>query len=251
VEVGGTPPRWLDRKALHHAAQWVSWYHAPDPRGEIDPGASLAATLAAGGWLSLVRRPRRRLRPVLLLVDGLSTAFAGSAAWNPLPDELEQGLRRRGIAVRRGRFQGWPEPGFGGTGAVGRSIADDPQALADQQAVIVCGEGRAQGGDPGRATATLRSLARMPQAPLAAPSLLALTRAAGLRCLPAGNAGLARLSGHTGSRAGSRPDSGRPAIRSLPADLGNRIRVLLGDALPWARRVALPMPPVCWGLIDT
>jgi hypothetical protein len=77
-----------------------------------------------------------------------------------------------------------------------------------------------------------------------------MTRAAGLRCLPAGNAGLARLSGHTGSRAGSRPDSGRPAIRSLPADLGNRIRVLLGDALPWARRVALPMPPVGWGLVE-
>ena len=81
-------------------------YFLSEEQGEVlDVAASIRVTMAHGGIPELAYRRRTTLRSLLILED----ARAEATTWNPVAQELADGMVSRGVRVMRGRFFGSPE----------------------------------------------------------------------------------------------------------------------------------------------
>jgi hypothetical protein len=100
--IGGTPAPWLDADTLDRLADALGYFQSEEASAMLNVTASIEATGQHGGIPSLVFRPRKQLRRVLILEDTLAQA----TAWNPVARELAAGLAQRGVPVVFGTWQG-------------------------------------------------------------------------------------------------------------------------------------------------
>ncbi len=101
-QIGGRMPEWLDKDTLDYCADSVGFFSTEESSDEPDMPATIRATATAGGIPDIRLLRRKQLFHVLVLVDSL----AEGTRWNPLAQELADGLRRRGLPVTVGYLQG-------------------------------------------------------------------------------------------------------------------------------------------------
>jgi formylglycine-generating enzyme required for sulfatase activity len=102
AQVGGRMPEWLDKDTLDYCADSVGFFITEESSHEPDMPATIRATAATGGIPDIRLLRRKQLFHLLVLVDTL----ADGTRWNPLAEELADGLRRRGLPVTLGHLQG-------------------------------------------------------------------------------------------------------------------------------------------------
>jgi formylglycine-generating enzyme required for sulfatase activity len=102
AQIGGKMPEWLDKDTLDYCADSVGFFITEESSHEPDMPATIRATAAAGGIPDIRLLRRKQLFHLLVLVDSL----AEGTRWNPLAQELADGLRRRGLPVTVGQLQG-------------------------------------------------------------------------------------------------------------------------------------------------
>jgi formylglycine-generating enzyme required for sulfatase activity len=100
--VGGRMPEWLDKDTLDYCADSVGFFITEDSSHEPDMPATIRATAEAGGIPHIRLLRHKQLFHLLVLVDDL----AEGVRWNPVAEELANGLRRRGLPVTVGHLQG-------------------------------------------------------------------------------------------------------------------------------------------------
>ena len=102
ARIGGVMPAWLDKDTLDYCADSVGFFLTEEASNEPDMPATIRATLAAGGVPEIRFLRRKQLFHLLILTDVLDA----SQGWNPLAQELADGLRQRGLPVTVGRVRG-------------------------------------------------------------------------------------------------------------------------------------------------
>ncbi|MBU0653877.1 MAG: SUMF1/EgtB/PvdO family nonheme iron enzyme [Gammaproteobacteria bacterium] len=102
ARIGGAMPEWLDKDTLDYCADSVGFFLTEEASHEPDMPATIRATVAAGGVPEIRLLRRKQLFHLLILTDVLEE----SSRWNPLAEELADGLRRRGLPVTLGRLRG-------------------------------------------------------------------------------------------------------------------------------------------------
>jgi hypothetical protein len=252
--IGGPPAPWLDAEALDRLADALGYFQSEEASTRLNVTASIEATGQQGGIPSLVFRPRKQLRRVLILADALAQA----TAWNPVARELAAGLAQRGVPVIFGTWQGslyqfrTPE---------GTLIQlDDLEDARHGYVVLLFSDSKSL--HPQRDTFVLEALTRWPMVawmelrePRSWDESTALVARHGLPIYPATRQGLLQAMGRFLTERGARDDTvaQSAAWHGLPTyggtDLEGYLEYLLGDALPWAQ--ACPMvQPVTPGLAD-
>jgi phosphate transport system substrate-binding protein len=251
--IGGPPPPRLAPAVLDELADALGHFQEPVAGRDLDAAASVAATVAQGGLAMPRFRPRRHARRVLVL-DDLRTE---ARAWCPLAAELADGLARRGLEVKYGRFEA-SLTRFRTPDGHEHHLTD----LDDEREsylVLVVSDGRGlvrRRPDPG-----LETLVRWPRVawldprePRAGDAGNRRIAALGFPRYPASDAGLrAVVRGLLTERAATPNRHAAPARAAVPASgatLARRLEWLLGDALGWAETVALVPPPVSLGLAE-
>ena len=102
ARIGGRMPEWLDKDTLDYCADSVGFFLTDESSHELDMPATIHATVAAGGIPEIRLLRRKQLFHLLILTDVLGDG----SRWNPLAEELADGLRRRGLPVTLGRLRG-------------------------------------------------------------------------------------------------------------------------------------------------
>jgi hypothetical protein len=102
--IGGKPTARLDAETLSHLGDSLGYFQSEMLSRQLDVRASVEQTSRDGGMPALVFHRRKQLRTVYILEDGHAQALA----WNPISQELAEGLRKRGINVAYGKFYGPP-----------------------------------------------------------------------------------------------------------------------------------------------
>ncbi|MCI0526705.1 MAG: hypothetical protein L0Y56_04535, partial [Nitrospira sp.] len=252
--IGGKPAPRLDPSTLDQLADSLGYFQSEQPGQELDVLASVKATGRSAGIPNLVFHKRKQIRTVLILED----AFAEALVWNPIAQELAEGLNLRGIPVLYGKFRGSPEQFWTADGAVFQ--LEDLEDHRRGYLVLIFSDGK--GFYPRRDTFVLEALARWPMVawmelrePCFWDESTVLPIRYGLPIYPATRDGLLRAMGRFLTERGLQEDFSKEAInwRGIPAYTGTNllayVEQVLGNALLWAQACAM-IQPVNLGLAD-
>ena len=220
----------------------------------LDPSASIKATGGNGGVPILAHHKRKQIRALLILED----AFAEPLAWNPISQELAEGLAQRGIPVLYGKFHG-SSVQFQTTDGTMFWLEDLEDARRGYL-LLIFSDGKSFHRH--RDTFILECLTRWPMVawmelrePRFWDESAALPTRHGIPIYPATRDGLLRAMGRFLTEQGPQADFSEDERRwqGLPArtgkDLSAYLEQVLGDALPWAQACAM-IQPVSLGLAD-
>lgn len=251
-EVGGQTVLYLDDESLDGVARRFNYIFEAERRKCLDLNASINATSRGGGLPVLIYERVKRIRSVLVLED----AYSEPLVWNQSASQLTEGLARRGVTVRLGRFFGVPDKFW--TSDVEGSTAEDLEGLAEDTLLLIFSDGKQL--NSWRDAHALRSLARRPlvawmdlRDPLFWDESAELVASFGLPLFPATASGVQLavemlLSGRPSSVAASGPT--RPKIVAAPPNqLDVYTEWILGEALTWAQACSM-MQPLPLGLAD-
>jgi len=253
--VGGTPAPRLDRQTLDRVADSLGYFRSEQAGKDLDVQESVERTIRNGGIPTPVFAMRRQVRSVLILEDRLADALE----WNPIAQELAQGLSERAVPVMHGFFLAVPDR-FRSADGFDHRIED----LEDERRgylVLIFSDAKGLGSP--EAAFVLERLARWPQvAWMQLQERRAWDRSArrpalhGLPLFPADPQGLLEaLSLFTTERAAREAVLEPAAWRGLPAlpvhgSLEAHIEAVLGDSLLWAQSCSMVPPPISLGLAD-
>lgn len=256
--IGGKPAPYLDAATLDQLADSLGYFQSEQPSQFLNIPASIEATGRNGGIPALLYYRRKQVRSVLVLED----AFAESLAWNPIAQELAEGLDQRGVPVLYGRFYGSPQQFHTIDGSVVQ--LDDLEDYRRGYLVLVFSDGK--GVRQHRDTFVLEALARWPMVswmelrePRSWDESTALPAHYRFPIYPATRDGLLHAMGRFLTERGSQEEvpTDITSWRGLPAYKGKTLydlealaaylEVILGDALLWAQACAM-IQPVSVGL---
>lgn len=252
--IGGQPAPFLNNTTLSELADSLGYFQSQESGHRLDVGASIQATLAAGGIPALAFHQRQQVRSLLILED----ALAEPLVWNPLPRELAEGVARYGVPVIYGRFYGSPAHFKTPDGAIHRleDLEDQRQGFL----LLLCSDGKSlHRADDSFA---LERLARWPQVAwleLREPRFWAesatLARRYALPLYPATPTGALQAVRRFLTEQGATVSYVTTGATQpgLPSQADTRpdayVEQLLGDALLWAQECAM-IQPVTPGLAD-
>jgi WD40 repeat protein len=103
--IGAKPLPRLDEETLGFLADSMGYFQSQRPGRMLNVPASISATLKQGGIPACVFYRRQQIRTLLILED----IYAEALDWNPIAEELADGMNRLGVPVLYGRFRGSPE----------------------------------------------------------------------------------------------------------------------------------------------
>ncbi|MCP4700099.1 MAG: SUMF1/EgtB/PvdO family nonheme iron enzyme [Gammaproteobacteria bacterium] len=249
-KIGGAPGPRLDGETLAHLADCMGYFRSEQTGKRPDIDASVLATVAHGGIASLVFHRRKQLRHLIILVDGLA---AEACRFNPVAEELREGMTRLGVSLLYGHFFG--DPAIFHT-VDGRTFyLEDLETERNAWLLLIFADGLHM---PQNFCHTLESLARWPQAAwleLRAPEFRKISAAAaeyGIPVYPATAAGLLAVFARFLSETAPQTGADEAADSPQPGDGATdhyEVEFLLGDALAWAQACAM-IQPVTLGLAD-
>lgn len=253
-KIGGQPAPHLDSAILDELADALSYFQSRQPGKHLDLRASVEAVARHSGLPQLVFRKRKELRRIYVLED----AFAEPLAWNPISQELAEGLRERGVQVTYGRFEGSPAHFKDDNGAV--VLIEDLDDNRGDYLVLFFSDGKWL--SPRRDAFVLESLAHWPFVAWMElrerafwDESTAFVAEKNLQIYSASPKGLLQaMQGFLNEQGATREDFvDSSKWRGVPANVGNDLTIyvesLLGDALPWAQACAM-IQPVTVGLAD-
>ncbi|MBV9927014.1 MAG: hypothetical protein JOZ96_18495 [Acidobacteria bacterium] len=252
-QIGGRAAPHLDSGTLDQLADSLGYFQSEAAGTRLNVRASVEAMARRSGLPLLVFHKRRQLRTVYILED----AYAQPLSWNPVPRELAEGLGRRGIQIKYGRFYGSPAR-FQIEGAL--AWLEDLEAQRQHHLLLFFSDGK--GLHYHRDAFFLETLARWPflawmelREPRHWDESTALVRRYGLPVFQATGAGLLRAmrSFLTERSEGEDSSDGAFEWKGVPASVGSDLSIyvegLLGDALPWGQACAM-IQPVTAGMAD-
>ncbi|MEO5341672.1 MAG: hypothetical protein H7837_14365 [Magnetococcus sp. MYC-9] len=253
--IGGAPAPWLTRDALDHLADCLGYFRSENTGRVMDTDPTVRRTAAAGGVPVIAFEREKRLKHLLILEDLLTEA----RRWNPVVDELAQGLLARGVPVLRGSFRGVPDRFRSEEGNL--HYLEDYADQRNGMVVLIFSDGTGVGREE---ALLLERVAGWPlvawmelREPRAWDASTARIAALGFPLYPATEAGLRAAVEQLLSEQGSgSPSAHHPACwQGLPdppdgEPTAEWLEKVLGDALSWAQACSRIMPPVSFGLAD-
>jgi len=251
--VGGKPQPRLSPAVLDQLADSIGYFYSDQTSKRIDINNSIRVSVQRL-IPTLIFHPRKQIHTVLILED----ALAKPLAWNPIAEELANGLRQRGIIVLQGQFYGSLRQFCTAPGT-----CYDLETLtyeSDTYILLIFSDGKSLRYH--RDTSTLEALSQKPKVAWmelrevrAWDESTILPAHFGLPIYPATAQGLLQAIGRFLSEYGRQNDLTEVALtaRGLPVRIGDNLAAyveeLLGDALPWAQCGAM-LQPVSLGLAD-
>jgi hypothetical protein len=250
-DIGGRPVPRLDDETLSQLADSLGFFRSELPGKRLDVVASVK-TLIKTGLPSFVYHKRKSLRTVLVMED----AFAEPLAWTTVPQELAEGLAKRGVPVVYGMFRGIPSTFY----VEGHTLwLDDLDNNRRDYLLLLFSDGK---GISRRDELTLEALSRWPMAAWMElrerrfwdESTVRVARH-GIPVYPATAGGLLQVTTRFLTERGTQKSGtdessewlGVPAF--VGEGLAGHVEMLLGDALLWAQSCAM-IQPVTRGLAD-
>ena len=252
--IGGKRAPCLDSSILDQLADSLSYFQSREPSKMLNLRASVEATARHSGLPQLIFRKRTELRTVYVLED----LFAEALAWNPISQELAEGLTNRGIHVTYGKFEGSPA-GFrmdDGHVVLLQDLDDD----RDDYLVLMFSDGK--GLHPRRDAFILEELRHWPfvawmelREPRFWDESTFFVAQYGLPIYPASASGLFNALQRFLTEQGAEREANLNSNewQGVPVNTGTNqavyVESLLGDALLWAQACAM-IQPITLALAD-
>jgi hypothetical protein len=252
-QIGGKALPRLGRRILDRVAESLRYYESEEASEALDVDASVEETGGSGGLPTLVYQSKRIIPTVVILED----AYAEPTAWNSIPGEAADGLKRRGIQVLAGKF--FESPLRLNTPDQVTHQLDRLEEMKCNLLLLYFSDSKCFHDHDAHALKLLSRWPKIAWMELREPkfwdedtSRVALHN---IPVFPATPEGLLRAVTYlSAEHPQQRNGDGHVAIwRGVPmysgGDLYTYVEYLLGDALPWAQACAM-IQPVTLGLAD-
>ncbi|MBI1925884.1 formylglycine-generating enzyme family protein [Candidatus Poribacteria bacterium] len=252
--IGGKPDPRLNDAILSELAQSMGYFQSEDVGRTLNVAASIEATVRQGGMTTLEFHKRKQIRSLLILEDSL----ARPTTWNPIAEELADGMTRHGVPVLYGRFAGTPEQFKTPDGSLHR--LEDLEDNRRGYLLLIFTDGK--GFHRRQSVFALEALARWPmmawmelREPRFWDEASALPTRYGIPIYPATPSGTVEAVRRFLTEQAAAADFSAEAIHGegIPSRAGIQmdayVEKLLGDALLWAQDCAM-LQPMSQGLAD-
>ena len=133
--VGGALPPRLDPERLRTIVDLFVYADGEEELRELDIDRTISAVIARAGMVTILH-PRRRVLPLIVILED---ANSSARLWNSVPEELAQGLTRRGFDVVRRSFSGSLHRAADRPGEAARrlALATEIESLVDDSGYAV------------------------------------------------------------------------------------------------------------------